>query len=263
MTDIRIVATLPHQRQAAAWMKAGLARHGISVGITDQPTLAGGDVVICWGWRIGKRLRERGQTVLVMERGFVGDRMRWVSLGWNGLNGRAVRPPAEDGGARWERYHSGVLRPWVAEPRSLAVIMGQVPGDQSIRGINFDAWAKAEADHLTGRWRLGYRFHPQCKGVTSIPAGAEVLHGELDDALAVAGLVVTFNSNSGVDAVLAGIPTVAADEGSMAYAVTTRSAAETPIQPDRRAWAHRLAWAQWDPAEIEDGTAWEALRQCR
>ena len=48
------------------------------------------DAMSIWGWRKGHLLRQAGWDVLLMERAFVGDRFKYCSLGWNGLNGRAI-----------------------------------------------------------------------------------------------------------------------------------------------------------------------------
>jgi hypothetical protein len=52
--------------------------------------------------------------------------------------------------------------------------------------------------------------------------GAPILDGELADALSGAAVVVTYNSNTGVDALLAGKSVTAADKGSMIWGVTDR-----------------------------------------
>ena len=77
------------------------------------------------------------------------------------------------------------------------------------------------------------------------------LDSTLDEALDKAGLVVTYNSNSGVDAVLAGVPTYAADPGSMVWDVSSREF--LPTTPDRAIWSQRMSFTQWLPDEIEKG----------
>lgn len=86
------------------------------------------------------------------------------------------------------------------------------------------------------------------------------MNGSLQEALDAAALVATFNSNSGVDAVLAGVPTYAADPGSMVYELSTIYFRSTPIVADRDEWCAKMAYTQWLPEEIESGQAWEALR---
>ena len=76
-------------------------------------------------------------------------------------------------------------------------------------------------------------------------------------------MVVTLNSNSGVDAALAGVPVIAFDEGSMAWPVAGHKPQDAihPPRPDRLRWAAELAWCQWTDREFETGECWEHLRR--
>jgi hypothetical protein len=73
--------------------------------------------------------------------------------------------------------------------------------------------------------------------------------------------VVTFNSNTGVDAVIAGVPIFTIDRGSMAWEVSDHdlSEIEKPNLYDREQWAHNLAYTQWTMAEMAGGWAWSHL----
>jgi hypothetical protein len=92
----------------------------------------------------------------------------------------------------------------------------------------------------------------------ALEEGMDVQTGKqsLSEALEAAQSVVTFNSNSGVDAVLSGCPTYAADPGSMAYDMTSRQLGAI-VTPDREAWARWLSWCQFTRDELESGEAWE------
>jgi hypothetical protein len=69
---------------------------------------------------------------------------------------------------------------------------------------------------------------------------------------------VTFNSNSAVDAVLAGVPAYVEDEGGMAFDVASHTVGEIH-RPDRAQWAHDLAYCQWTVDEMASGATWEHL----
>lgn len=247
--------TLAHQKAHVEPMAEGFRRHGVEVEVfTGEPT---GDVIVVWGWRLGRR-HLGGRPVLVMERGYVGDRFAWTSLGFDGLNGRARFPKAQDNGDRWMRLHGDRMRPW-RRSGGYVLIMGQVAGDMSLAhvGGNLARWYEAQAAIYGDEAR--FRPHPDAarRGGAAGPRGVPVIRGDLQAALDGARLVVTFNSNSGVDAVLAGVPTIATDEGSMAWTVSAR--AEPAEAPNRGAWAADLAWAQWREDEIRMGDAWAAL----
>ena len=70
-----------------------------------------------------------------------------------------------------------------------------------------------------------------------------------------------FRSNSGVEALLEGIPVFAFDDGSMAWSVCNRSLTdiESPSLPDRTQWLNDLSYAQWTLGEMKEGLAWRHL----
>jgi hypothetical protein len=103
-----------------------------------------------------------------------------------------------------------------------------------------------------------WRPHPGDRGPPIEIPSVKKIDGTLEQTLDSAALVVTYNSNSGVDAVLAGVPTYAADPGSMVWSVSSRNF--LPITPDRAIWTQQMSFTQWLPDEIENGAAWEALK---
>lgn len=243
-----------HQRAFAALMASGLCRHGIEVQACNFDTPGDGDFAVVWGWRqrgVIEDCAARGAPVLVMERGHIHPRMEWTSLGWDGLAGRGRYPECMDGGERFEREHAHHLAEWRIGDGYVLVI-GQTPGDASIEGVDFNAWRTAVENEIAAMGlECRYRHHPNVRATRP-----------LADDLAGAGLVVTFNSTTGIEAVLAGVPTITMDRGAMAWPVSSHSLTEPIFAGDRREWCNRLAWAQWRDAEIEDGTAWEAVRTC-
>ena len=256
-----------HQKEHGEAMRAGLARHGIDSVFTHGDTpIDAVDFHVTWSIKRPKifRWRERtGRHVLVMERGYLPDRMVYSSIGWDGLNNRAVFPAAPDGG-RWERHFADHMKPWRRTGGKTALLCGQVPGDSALYGLDLNRWAQSTADRLaTDGWDVIFRPHPLTlrQGTNWTPRGCLLAAGgSLQDALDHADLCVTYNSNSGVEAVLHGTPTVTLDEGAMAWGVSAHDF--HPVTPDRTEWAHRLAWCQWTLEEIERGDAWEALRSC-
>lgn len=253
--------TVAHELDYLNRFARGIQAHGdrADVGRRSRVPPSGSvDAIAVWGWRQAMVYRKLGFNVLVCERGYVGDRFRWTSIGLNGLNGRATFPQVADGGARWEKNFGELLQPWTYRPDGYALIMGQVPTDTAVRDIVFASWLRDAYKAAQRRYaRVKFRPHPQAP--TFRFEGTQTL-GSLADDLSGAAQVITFNSNSGVDSVLAGIPAVAMDEGSMAYPVASHSIDEEPVRPDRTQWAHALAWAQWLPTELETGEAWSRLR---
>jgi hypothetical protein len=102
---------------------------------------------------------------------------------------------------------------------------------------------------------VAFRDHPKGGNYqTHVPK----LNGPLIEAFEQAAIAVTFSSNTGVDALIAGVPVYAEDEGSMAYSVASHRVGQT-LFPDRRQWAHNLAYCQWTQDEYRNGVAIEHL----
>jgi hypothetical protein len=236
-----------------------MTKHGVkaSQGRRNKPSPA--DMAVMWSWkqpRLIENMQSTGRRLLVIERGFIQPRNEWFTLTLDGFNGRGKFAPVGDGGERWEKYFSHHLRPWKDGEGDYALIIGQVPGDSALHGTDIVAWAQQKTDELV---RLGHRvvYRPHPLRFTPCPSGAELLPGSLHDVMAKASRVVTFNSTTAVESVLAGIPTVISDIGSVAFPMASHEVDEPLVRPDRTAWCHDLAWRQWKLEEMADGTAWE------
>lgn len=258
--DIVAEPHMQHQEDCALALSCGLSRHGIETRIVPTAERATSAVVACWGWCVGAPLRTRGREVLVMERGYLGDRSEWTSIGWNGLNGHARFSPMRDTG-RFETLFAQQWREWDSTG-DYALLIGQVDGDSSLHGMAFADWAEKTASEMR-IFGLPVKFRPHPEAVArkqrATFGGAETLFGSLADALRSARVVVTFNSNAGVDALIAGKPTVALHSGSMAWGVAA-TAMRIQAEPDRAAWAGQLAWNQFSLDEMRSGFAWEHVR---
>jgi hypothetical protein len=253
-----------HHQSHADLMSAGLERHGIETRFFNHDPDLSADFAVVWGWRVGDRIRKQDfrQPILVMERGYLGDRFQWTSLGWDGLNGRARFNEAQDEGERFEKHFGHLVRPW-SRPDGYVLIIGQVDGDMALRGTDYTAWAISTVVEFHKRQvDVRFRHHPEAikRGQRSIVPAQFVVGGALEDAFAEASQVVTMNSNTGVESVLYGLPTVTADRGAMAWPVTSHSIDDPLVTPDRKAWLRDMAWRQWREEEIGNGEAWEVVR---
>lgn len=260
MADLTVLVapTSKFQREVAEWMKQGAERHGLSVIIEPYREKVRTKLVACWGWRKGMQLRQNGHKVLVMERGYLGDRFFYTALGWNGLNNRADFRNGDVPADRWERLFRDTMKPW-KQGGDYALLMGQVRGDMSLGGRDLGGWYAETAQRMEKQYGLPVRFRPHPvsvkRGDVKCPPRAKLIDGSLQDAFAGAAVVVTFNSNSATDAVMAGVPTVTIDEGAMAWPVTAHVIGQTH-KPDREDWGRKLAYCQWTPDEIRSGEAW-------
>ncbi len=251
----------PHQHRFI-WTKAmikGMRRNGVRayIGPSKRPTNS--DIAVLWSWKrdaITKAFLSSGRHVLVMERGFIHPRVEWASLAVDGFNGRGRFRPAPDNGERWERLFSHHLKPWRTEPGDYALVIGQVPGDTALGGCDIVEWAeRTTAELLKLGHRVVYRPHPERP--TPCPEGAELSTGTLDEDLRNADRVVCYNSTAAVESILAGVPTVICDRGSVAYPMAAHNVSEPLVRPDRTKWCHDMAWRQWSLEEFENGDAWQ------
>lgn len=247
-----------HQKKHQNALISGLRKYGIEAVGSHSVDHVNSSIVACWGWRNGKYLRAKGQEVLVMERGYLGDRFSYTSLAWNGLNGHAEFPDSpEDGGKRFDLLGLE-FKPW-KYAGEYALILGQVPNDASLQGKDLVPWYTEQARKISEYYNIPVHFrpHPDLKkrGIKKqVIEGTIESKGSLEDALEGAAFSVCYNSNSSVDSVMAGVPCVVGDQGTMAYDMCS-PIIEHLIRPDRKQWAYKLAQKQWLISEIEDGTA--------
>lgn len=257
---------LNHQAEAMRLLSAGITVRGgkcRTIDLTSNRHLATGETCVVWGTRYLDDLDGRYQNVVVMERGYFRDRMRYYSLGLNGLNGRADFKNADSPPDRWQQ-HGVRVEPWRTGGDYL-LLMAQVPGDMATKGVDLASWYRymVEVVPMETSMPLRFRPHPAAPGNYPRDLGIEIdpVEQPLADALAGAAGVITYNSNSAVDAVLAGVPAYAEDEGSMAWDVAAWSIKELiNFEPvERLQWAFNLAYAQWSTEEIMNGAAWAHL----
>ena len=260
-----------HQLKYANLLANGMRRHGYTnIDIMQQLTSAcNPDLAIFWSHKrrnIIEFQKSRKKSYMVMERAYLGDRHHWVSLAYNGLNGRAnfcTRNISESDTQRFEKYFSSYLKDWKRDGE-YALVIGQVRTDASVAHINISDWyRKVISDLNTMNIPVVFRNHPldQKSWNTTGLKFAWDENADLEKSLQNAKMCVTFSSNSGVLSAISGVPTVAYDIGSMAYAVSSRTVQDDLITPDRTTWCNKLAHCQWLPEELEDGTAWDQLKQ--
>lgn len=259
---ISIHPNAPHQAKFGGALADGLKRHGINVEVISNNQWPSADFCAGWGWRKMRKCQLQDNRVLVIELGYIGDRLAQCSLAWDGLNGRGKHPECQDGGEKFGALSE--LKPWRERRNSKALLIGQVEGDASIEGISIKGWYIDTVRALKDAgYTVTFRPHPVAveRGQGNVKCGADFhSRATLVEDLAAHDLVVTYNSNTGVDAALAGVPVVIADaKGAMAAPVAScgRMIERTP---DRQEWANRLAWCQWSPEEIASGFAWEVIR---
>lgn len=257
-----------HQIEWGTAFSAGLRRHGWQVEICEAYPASTGrkeyDLLVLWGVRrtdaIARQLADGGE-VCILERGYLGDRFHWTSVSFGGgLNGRAEFRGVKSDPSRFEQFRH-LMQPW-RKRDGYALLIGQVPGDMSLASAGGDLgeWYRRAAAELKEKgYDVRFRQHPMAirRGLDA-KTDVRTIEGALQDAFDGAAAVVTFNSNTGVESVLAGVPTMSADIGSMAWPVTAHEVGQI-VTPDREEWAAELAWKQWTLEEMASGVCWEVV----
>jgi hypothetical protein len=213
--------------------------------------------------RVFQQQRQKNLDVIVLETGYInrGDgEHHHYAAGFNGLNGRADFRNEEMPDDRAKKL--GVsLKPW--KQGEEIVLCGQVPWDASVEGSDHLLWLEAAAERIRSysSRRIKFRPHPKALSAFSILDGAELSVGPLAEDLKTAHCVVTYNSNSAVEALLEGVPVFAHDKGSMCWELANKSllSVDVPNKPDRTQWLNNLAYSQWTPAEMSNGETWKHL----
>jgi hypothetical protein len=195
---------------------------------------------------------------MVIERGFI-HRERYFMVGWGGLNGRADFRNADSPANRFQQLQVKVA-PWRTKGDHI-VLCGQIPWDAAVQDSDHIAWCRNTASllaRLSSR-RILFRPHPlQPDAVDMSKLPVKISRSpSLQQDMVNAWAVVTYNSNAGVEATLAGIPAFVADRGAMGYPILNRELAdiESPRMPDRQQWLADLAYTQWTLDEMAMGKA--------
>lgn len=200
---------------------------------------------------------------------------------------------------RWLKFAKNTdiqFKDWRKNPDGKIVIMGQKEGDSSLRRMYNDGYESfyfwvvdqvREIRKYTDR-DIVIRPHPRnlergirytrkalnkldLEGVDTSNIlvsdnltaggnqGGEGLQADLDDAYCV----VTYNSLSGVEAVMEGIPVFAMDGGSMVAPIAHTDYSEIEdlhYDVDLTEWQNKIAYTMWNKEEVQSGECWAHLK---
>lgn len=157
---------------------------------------------------------------------------------------------------RWQEHGIGLAKPVQGRAR-LALVLGQVPGDSQhhLSEQRLGAWLTEQAAALYAQgYLIQYRPHPK-HVLTKIFVPHQFVRGDqepLAQALSRASVAVAYNSTSGLEALIAGVP--------MICHATAHYAGLTPGSPELAQHCHRLSYTQWTCAELRAGAALRAMQ---
>lgn len=215
------------------------------------------DIIVVWGVVNAKRWQKKGYTnVLIFERGYLGDRIEWLSLGWDDLNGKSNFYNQYVPETRWDKYWKSSMRSW-KDSGDVVLVAGQVLRDQSLSDcFNYNEWLNNTIKSLKDRGhKVIFRPHPLETSYEIEDVEISSYTDFLKDLLR-AKCLVTWSSTSSVAAAYNGIPSVTFSEYAMTKEVSSHSLDVLDFKPDRNNWGRKLAYCQWNFDELTSGEAW-------
>ena len=281
LMNVLAYGNLKHHINPIRNFGTGLKRHGLKVkyigtqevGVKYMVSdlIKDYDFVVCWAMRAHNWFKELGfKNILVMENAPLnnqqGPKKEWTSCGWNGLMGRANFFNKNMPDDRWKKhFNDGRLLDY--SDGDYILIPLQIRSDMSIVGRGFNYQTIVDEIRKFTDLPIKIKQHPTADDKWPKVLGKNVSYVNrfmpIQEAIKGAKIVVTINSNVGVDAVLGGKPVVALDKGSMVYEIAQHDFTNlhVPKWPDRTQWCNDIAYAQWRPDELRNGDQWETLKQ--
>jgi hypothetical protein len=224
---------------------------------------------------------------LVIETPLLNRRIREENKYWRiGVNGYLNNQGTFDLGksVKFDRLSRlGLSFPgWKENQTGHILLMLQLPGDASLRGVNIYEWAEYVIDKIRQSTNKNIRIRPHplvntrpgdefyeffwkltSRGVKAIEY-SNSKEITLEEDLRSASCSIAFSSGSSIDSILNGIPTIACDPGNFAYEISSNFP-EDATNPKKansdevKEWLGRLAYHQWSVEEMYSGDPWKHL----
>lgn len=233
----------------------------------NQESLHEFDLIVTDGIRgpMGVMCREAQALqvpVLIADAAFIRRDLHYFQIGLNRLN---WIPDYLVPGDRWAALDVELLEP--RKGGEYILITGQKPGDAAhdLSVANMKHLYENWAQEIRRRSRLPVRFRPHPMGLEVKPDGVETIPGiPLEVEIQAAHAVVTWNSTSSVDAIIAGRPAFVMGPNAVAEEIcnTDLQFIDEPYFPSefiRRDFFHRVAYGQWRLEEFRDGSGLEIV----
>lgn len=240
------------------------------------------DIVVVLGMRgpsgeVARRYMAEGRLALVLELGYIkrapgryhGSTDHYYQLGVNGLN---WVPPFACEPSRLRKLEVAFGKRGLVD--GPIVVCGQVSNDAS-HGLGGSeavaAWAQSAAAAMRPHARRPILWRPHPREPDMVVPGLPPAHGTLEEVLSRAWAIVTYSSNTGHEAIIAGVPVFAWPRAPY-YPIVNHDLAriEDPVIPDDAVlcdYFQRLAYAQWTIPELASGVAanfiWKAINHER
>ena len=248
------------------------------------------DVAIIWSvlfqgrmssnFKVWERFRAANKPVIVLEVGAIKRNNTW-RCGINGITGDAYHGPTGNSDDRFKMFQLE-LKPW-REQKGHIVICGQHDDSAQWQTHNSQPVAKWIYNTVES-WRAEdqsstflIRPHPRNSfswselgppdrlgwSTFSSPKKIDGTYDDFDfeKVLEDAKLVINFNSNPAIEAVLAGVPIMTHTSSRCWPVANPINYVEEYKKPDRQQWANDLCYTEWTEDEIKTGLPFKRIRQ--
>lgn len=181
-------------------------------------------------------------------------------VGWDGFAGNADFRTDGVGSGRWDMFPIKP-KPWRPKGVGSCVVMGQLSRDTQVQDVDHIDWCQRTVAQCQVIYdEVIFRPHPKSDSRDKYGIDEKICDVDLlKHTLSKAQCVVTWNSTTGVDAIIAGVPVVAMDEGSMAWPLASHTLDAPLRNPSRREWLNKLGYSQWTQEEMRAGLPWRHL----
>ena len=248
------------------------------------------DVAVIWSVLFQGRMKpnklvwdhykRNNKPIIVLEVGGVKRNVTWRA-GINGITGDAYYGPTNNPKDRFDLFKIELV-PWVNRPNGKIIICGQhddsaqwtIHNDSPVATWIYDtvvSWRAYDQEstfiirpHPRNRFDWNILGSPDHLGHTGL-SDPKHISGTYDDfnfpdLLDQARLIINYNSNPAIEAVLKGIP-VMTHESSRCWPVANPIGyTETIRTPDRQQWANDLCYQEWTESEIRLGEPFRRIR---
>ena len=230
--------------------------------------------------QVWNHFKKNNKPVIVLEVGGVKRNITWRA-GINGITGDAYHGPTGNPQDRFDAFKLKIA-PWCDTKIGNIIICGQHDDSAQWRTHNDQSVAKWIYNTVES-WRVHdtestiiIRPHPRNVfkweslgsvdrlGWTNLQDPKKI-DGTYDDfdfdkALQTAKLVINYNSNPAIEAVLSGVP-IMTHESSRCWPVANKIGyTENIKKPDRQQWANDLCYQEWTESEIRSGEPFQRIR---
>lgn len=203
-----------------------------------------------------------GSSLIVVESAPMLRGQYWA-VGFGGIGNKA---DFKNNGMESGRWLSMDIKtkPWHKRPEGPVVVCGQLPWDTNVQNSDHLGWCRTAIKFYQGMGlEVWFRPHPKIHSIDDygISSNIHIDTGKLRKTLEVARCLVTYNSTSGVDGLLAGVPVIACHEWAFSWPIAYHcfTHPDKLIYPSRRQWLYNLAYVQWTLDEMKAGLTWQHL----